>query len=163
MGLYREFFGESKSAKVHGFERQVTEFLDKVYDDDPKVAVFRDDDGILIRWGSLFLRLGFVGVGEGGEEDCLTLLLYAELARMPKDGLLPFYRSILELNADPFLHGRLAIQEDIVVYVTAVHTDLLLEDIFPYPALVSNLMIEADGLRYHLIQTFGVRAIEKPC
>jgi hypothetical protein len=105
------------------------------------------------------LRLGFVETDESDDDGGdLSLLLYSELVRMPKDELLPFYRSILELNANPLRHGRLAIQEDVVVYMAVVGTGLL-DDKLGAALLVNTLVHEADELDDLLIEEFGAQAI----
>lgn len=160
MGFLRDLFGESKSEKVGRLTRQVTEFLDEFFDENPDVEVGEDDGEILIRKGSAILQMAFVEDDEDSDDSNLQMVIYAPLVKMPEEELLPFYRAVLELNHDLSIHGRLAIDEDVVVLMASVHADLLEEDIGA-ALLVTAVMHEADFLDDHLIDEYGARPISE--
>jgi len=122
MGFLKSIFGETTEKKTERWKTELKEILEQVLENED--CEFAEDDSTLIlRVGDVFLQIDFEFTDEDKEENCYDhVSITCPLVYLPDKNILPFYRKLLDLNAE--LYGTLSTEGNTVCLsrVTAIES-----------------------------------------
>lgn len=157
MGITKLFSGEkvlTEREKLDGWRQELWEALPEIFRDEEDRYGMNEDGDLAIRKGGVTLFVNF-GVDS---DDIGWVIIHAALVHLPEDGVLAFYRKVLDINNDQSVVGRLSTHEDAVYLSRTVLSDG--RDVRVLVSTVATMAQEADCIAEYLVEEFGARPVE---
>jgi len=146
MGIFQEIFAEDTEDKIERWRQHLVENVPEALGQGCSAGLTTDSDSntyVAIKFGSALILVDFVACDEDDEIR----------VHMPQDGLLPFYRYLLEWNIDARLTCRVGMENDVAMLFSTLDMDGITDKTFL--SCLGEILDYADELAEFLVNEFG--------
>jgi len=152
MGIFEALFGETNREIAKRWKEELLELLENKFGEDDNLEFVEEDGALFIRKGLTIIGVHFIFEEDENEDAQGHMLINSSLVYLPNKNLLPFYRKLLDLNAE--LVGSLVTDENIVDLQRISAIGSLSEEGFLSD--VSSILNEAEETIEALVEEFQV-------